>query len=119
MCPQPMKYKPGRGVKKSRKGQESVVYREPSYWEYGEGSQESQTTKRSCMKPTGSQPSNIPSQSQPSTASLRHLYLSQFPDFLHSYIDDIVDVGDDGNFCFGVIAALLGCVVESWSLIQS
>ena len=38
MCPQPMKYKPGRGVKKSRKGQESVVYREPSYWEYGEGS---------------------------------------------------------------------------------
>ncbi|KAI5411557.1 hypothetical protein KIW84_056568 [Lathyrus oleraceus] len=67
------------------------------------------------MKPTGSQPSNIPSQSQPSTTSLRHLYLSQFPDFLHSYIDDIVDVGDDGNFCFGVIAALLGCVVESWN----
>ena len=34
MYPPPMKYKPKRGVKKSRKGEESDVHRDPSQWEY-------------------------------------------------------------------------------------
>ena len=51
MCPPPVKYKPKRGFKKSKKGEESDGYRDPSQWEYDAASQRSQTTKRSCTKP--------------------------------------------------------------------
>lgn len=78
-----------------------------------------QTTKRSCTKPIKSQLSNILGQSQSSTASSRHLYLSEFLSFLHSYIYDIVDVDDDGNYGFRTIATLLGWGEESWSLIRT
>ena len=59
------------------------------------------------------------SQRQPCTASSRHIYLSQYPGFLHPYIDDIIDVGDDGNCGFRAIAALLGWGEKSWTLIQT
>lgn len=42
-------------------------------------------------------------------------YLSQFPIFLHQYIDDIVD---DGNYGFRDIMSLLGWGEKSWPLIQ-
>ncbi|XP_058726382.1 protein FAR1-RELATED SEQUENCE 5-like [Vicia villosa] len=38
MCPPPVKYKSKRGVKKSRKGQESDVHPDPSQWEHVEAS---------------------------------------------------------------------------------
>lgn len=41
--------------------------------------------------------------SQTLTESLRHVYLSQIPDFLHAYIDDIVYVDKDENRGFRVI----------------
>lgn len=87
-------------------------------------SQGSQTTKRSCTKPTGSQlsslssknqPSSLLGQSQPATASSSYLYLSQFPGFLHPYIDDIVDEGDDEDCGFRAIVTLLGWDEESWA----
>lgn len=59
MCPPPVKYRPMSGVKKSRKGQESDVHHDVSLWEYDEGLNGSQTTKRSCKKPTESQPSSM------------------------------------------------------------
>jgi hypothetical protein len=71
------------------------------------------------MKPTGSQLSSLPCQSQPSTAPSRHLYLSQFPGFLHPHIDDIVDVGDNENCDFRAIADLLGRGEESWLLVKT
>lgn len=45
--------------------------------------------------------------SQPSTASSRDVYLSQFSDFLHPYINDIVDVGDNGNYGFRALQLYL------------
>ncbi|XP_058726381.1 uncharacterized protein LOC131597721 [Vicia villosa] len=39
--------------------------------------------------------------------------------FLHPYIDDIIDVGDDGNCGFRFITALPGWGEESWSLIRT
>lgn len=84
------------------------MYGDSLHWEYGEGSQGRQTTKRSCTKPTRSQPLSMSARSQLSTASLRDVYLSQFPDFLHPYIDDIIDVGDNENCGFRAIASLLG-----------
>lgn len=38
---------------------------------------------------------------------------------MHQYIDDIVDVGDDGNCGFWTIATLLGWGEESCPLIQA
>lgn len=113
LCPSPVKYKSKMRVNSSRKGQESGVHRDPSYWECGEGSQRSQTTKRSCTKLTRSQPSSMSAISQSSTASSRDVYLSQLPNFLHSYIDDIIDVGDDENCDCLAIATLLGLDEES------
>ncbi|XP_050875849.1 uncharacterized protein LOC127079505 [Lathyrus oleraceus] len=50
--------------------------------------------------------------------SLKLKYLSQFPVFLHQYIDDIVDMEDNGNYGFRVIPTLHGWNEESWHLIQ-
>lgn len=61
----------------------------------------------------------MPARSQPSTASSRDVYLSQFPNFLHPYIDDIFNVGDDGNCSFRTIETLLGWDEESQPLIQT
>lgn len=80
-----------RGLKKSKKGQETYVHHAPSQWEYDEGSHGSQYTKRSFTKSI---------ESQPVSQSSRLLYFSQFPEFLHQYIDDIVDMGEDGNCDF-------------------
>lgn len=86
-----MKYKPIREIKKSKKDQDSDEHCDSSKWEYVEGLQRSQTTKRSCTKQI---------ESQPSSQSSRHLYLYQFLVFIHHYIYDIVDVGQDGNCGF-------------------
>lgn len=55
MCPPSMKYKPKKGNNKSKKDEESDVHRDPSHWEYVKGSQGSQSTKRSSIKPIESQ----------------------------------------------------------------
>lgn len=52
MCPPPVKHKPNKGNENSKKGEESDVRHGPSQWEYVEGSRESQSTKKSCTKPT-------------------------------------------------------------------
>ncbi|CAL5210179.1 unnamed protein product [Lathyrus oleraceus] len=119
MCPPLVKYKPKRVFKNSKKGKEGDMHNDPSRWEYGEGSQGSHIIKRSCTKPTRSQPSDMSGKVQSSTASSRHLYLSQFPDFLYPYINDIIDIGDDGTCGFQAIVTLLGRGEESWPLIQT
>ncbi|XP_058783030.1 uncharacterized protein LOC131657679 [Vicia villosa] len=82
MCPPPMKYKPKRGIKKSRKGED--VHRDPSQGEYADASQGSQTTKRSCTKPSGSQSSTMPIGKQPSTNFAKCKYLYSFVlSFIH------------------------------------
>lgn len=45
--------------------------------------------------------------SQPTTASSRDDYLSQFSHSLHSYIDDIVDVSDNENYGFVLLQLYL------------
>lgn len=72
MCLPPMKFKPKRGNKKSKKGEESEVHHDPSQWEYVEGSHGSQTTKRSFTKLI---------ESQPTSHTSRLIYLSLFSFF--------------------------------------
>ncbi|XP_058779679.1 uncharacterized protein LOC131653522 [Vicia villosa] len=108
MCPPPVTYKPKRGVKKSRKGEESDVHRDPSQWEYVDALEGSQTTKRSCTQPSGSQSSTMQIGKQPFINYAKSKYLSQFPAFFHPYINDIVDVEPDGNCDFRCISSALG-----------
>lgn len=82
----------------------------PLHWECVETSEGSQKTNRSSSK--------APSSKQ-SSKSCKHLYLSQFPIFLHDYIEDIIDVGCDENYGFCDIAALLGWGEDSWSLVTT
>lgn len=70
ICLPLVKYKTKKGVKKSKKGQDSDVYRDPSHLEYVDALQGSQASKRSSSKA---------SSSQLSSKCSRHLDLSQFP----------------------------------------
>ncbi|XP_058733588.1 uncharacterized protein LOC131605222 [Vicia villosa] len=97
MCPPPVKYKPKRGAKKSKKSGESDVHRDPSQWEYPLASQGSHTSKRSCSKPNGTQSSTISIVRQPTVISSRVEFLPQFPAFFHPYIEDIINVDDNGT----------------------
>ncbi|XP_073221248.1 uncharacterized protein [Cicer arietinum] len=119
ICPPPEKVKTKGRVKKSKgmKPDGYDVYRDPSYFEhvnatYGEdiGSQPSQSKKRQA-----SQSKKHPSQSSHSS---KNLLLTQFPDIIQPYIDDIFDVAADGNCGFRVIALLLGFGEECWSLVR-
>lgn len=83
------------------------------------GSRGSQITKRSCTKSTASQRETMSHVSQPSTKSSRNVYLSQFLYFFHAYIDDIIDVDNDGNYGFCTIDAQLGRGEESWNLVRA
>lgn len=47
----------------------------------------------------------MPPISQPPTKSSRNFYLFQFLDLLHAYIDDIVDVDNDGTYGVHAITA--------------
>ncbi|XP_073221545.1 uncharacterized protein [Cicer arietinum] len=119
ICPPPEKVKTKGRVKKSKgmKPDGYDVYRDPSYFEhvnatYGEdiGSQPSQSKKRQA-----SQSKKHPSQSSHSS---KNLLLTQFPDIIQPYIDDIFDVAADGNCGFRAIALLLGFGEECWSLVR-
>ena len=97
MCPPPVKYKSKmdiRRVKRVKRVMCIVILRS---WSVLKARIGSHTTKISCTKPIERQSCSVSSKLK---------YLSQFPVFLHQYIDDIVDVGDDENCCS--IAALLG-----------
>ncbi|CAL5183801.1 unnamed protein product [Lathyrus oleraceus] len=103
-----IKYNAKMGVKKSRRGKASDLNRDHSHQEYIDASQGSLMSKRSYSKALSS---------QPSSKSPRHIYLSQFPDFLHDYIEDIIDVKANGKYGFRVIGDLIRQCEDSWSLV--
>jgi len=45
--------------------------------------------------------------------------LDQFQPFIHDFIDNIVDVGADGNCRYQAVAGLLGMGEDSWSLVRT
>ena len=113
MCPPPEKLKTKGGVKK--KGKKPVgydVYRDPSYHEYVD--QESQSSKKLSQPSQNSkrlsQPShNSKMQSQTKKqATTKNKFITQFPNHIRSYIDDVVNVESDGNCGYRVIASLHG-----------
>ena len=46
------------------------------------------------------------------------MLLGQFPDHIHPYVEDIVNVAPDGNCGFRAIALLLGYGEEGWPIVR-
>ncbi|XP_058768863.1 uncharacterized protein LOC131642659 [Vicia villosa] len=110
MCPPPEKIKTKGGVKK--KGKRPVgydVYRDPSGYGYVDQAHSSllRYLKRLCSQ-----------LSQTSKNKEFDKYIVQFPDYIRPFIDDIVDVRDDGNCGFRAIASLHGYGTDGWSMIR-
>jgi len=100
--------------------------------------QSSQPSQKQSSQKQPSQPSlKLPSQKQPSqkipsqpshklpsqkllsqTQQEFHRLLVQFPEHIHPYIEDIVNVNPDGNCGFRAIALLLGYGEEGWPIVR-
>ena len=124
MCPPIVKVKTKGAPKKGKckvSDKEKSTRREPSWWERVDaslGCSGSNTCKtqesiqkvhrpktHTIVRPTVPQPRVIP-------------YLEWFPVGIHPFIDDVLDVGDDGNCGYRAVGALLGRGEESWSIIR-
>ncbi|XP_058782846.1 uncharacterized protein LOC131657468 [Vicia villosa] len=78
----------------------------------------SQTSKRLCSKPNGTQSSIIMIVRQPTVISSRAEFLPQFPAFFQPNIEDIISVDDDGNYSFCCVSASLGWEENSCPLVR-
>ncbi|XP_058752396.1 uncharacterized protein LOC131625559 [Vicia villosa] len=110
MCPLPEKIKTKGGVKKKeRRLVEHDVYRDPLGYEYVDQAHSSsqKSSKRLCSQ-----------LSQTSKNKEFDKYIVQFPDYIRPFIDDIVDVRDDGNCGFRAIASLHGYGTNGWSMVR-
>ncbi|XP_058768861.1 uncharacterized protein LOC131642657 [Vicia villosa] len=110
MCPPPEKIKSKEGVKKKvRRHVGYDVYRDPSGYEYVNQAHSSsqKSSKRLCSQ-----------LSQTSKNKESDKYIVQFPDYIRPFIDDIVDVRDDGNCGFRAIASLHGYGTDGWSMVR-
>jgi len=57
--------------------------------------------------------------SQPSQKQQEfHRSLGQFPEHIHPYVDEIVNVAPNGNCGFRAIALLLGYGEEGWPIVR-
>ncbi|XP_058732581.1 uncharacterized protein LOC131604110 [Vicia villosa] len=110
MCPLPEKIKTKGGVKK--KGKRPVgydVYRDPSGYKYVD---QAHSSSQKSSKRLYSQ------LSQTSKNREFDKYIVQFPDYIRPFIDDIVDVRDDGNYGFRAIASLHGYGTDGWLMVR-
>ncbi|KAH1194087.1 hypothetical protein GmHk_19G054976 [Glycine max] len=109
MFPPPSKVKTKGAPKKPLKRSERSTKRNPSYWEYVDAFNSSQSSntsvKRSasCYEPP--KPTRIISM------------LDQFVPFIQGLIEDVVDVKADSNCGYRSTAALLGMGEESWPMV--
>ncbi|XP_073223515.1 uncharacterized protein [Cicer arietinum] len=127
MCPPVDKVKtkgaPKKGKSKVSKRDKSTK-RDPSWWEYVGASVRcsgtnacSTVTSNKVQEPQSSVKKLTP---RPSLSKVQQPRVLIFKDWLsveiHKFIDDIIDVGEDGNFGYRAVAALLGMVatLDNW-----
>ncbi|KAH1243377.1 hypothetical protein GmHk_07G020468 [Glycine max] len=105
MCPPPTKVNTKGASKKPTKRNSRSTKRDPSYWEYVDAFY-SQQNSNSPVK------HNSSSSDQPNPRRMMPM-LDQFQPFIHNFIDNIVDVGADGNCGYRAVASLLGMGEDS------
>jgi len=83
--------------------------RDPSYWEYVDALYFVQNSNSSIKHSASSSDQTIPRRIMP--------MLDQFHQFIHDFIENIVNVKDDDNCGYHAIVVLLGMGKDSWSLV--
>ncbi|CAK8575028.1 unnamed protein product [Lathyrus sativus] len=123
LCPPPEKIKIKGGVKK--KGKKPVgydVYRDPSYHEYvdkaSQSSQRQSQPSQASKKLKLSQSSQRQSQPSQKQSQSSKQFISQFPNHIRSYIEDVVNVVSYGNCGFRFIASLHGYSEDGWPIVH-
>ncbi|GAU25032.1 hypothetical protein TSUD_155060 [Trifolium subterraneum] len=121
MCPPPDKAKHKGAPKKVKRKvlkREKSTKRNPSWWEHVDATMESQS---SVQKPTP-RPSTQKLTPRPSVNKINKPrvlpFMNWIPKEVHHFIDDVLDVGPDGNCGYRAIGALLGRGEDSWPLIR-
>lgn len=130
MCPPSNKANtkgaPKRGKRKMSNREKSTKC-DPSWWEHVDAYIESQASVSKCTpKPSVQKFTTRPSvhklTPQPSVNKVDKPKVFPFMEWLHKeihhFIDDVLDVGPDGNCGYRAVGALLGRGEDSWPLIR-
>ncbi|XP_027192409.2 uncharacterized protein [Cicer arietinum] len=121
-------------TKGAKKGKSKVskrdksTKRDPSWWEYVDasvrcsGTNACSTIDTSKVEKLAPRPSVQKLTPRPSISKVQQPRVLLFKDWLpveiHKFIDDIIDVGDDGNCGYRAVAALLGMGENCWAFIR-
>ncbi|XP_004506468.1 uncharacterized protein [Cicer arietinum] len=129
MCPPVDKVKtkgaPKKGKSKISKRDKSIK-RDPSWWEYVDASVRCSGTN-ACSTVTSnkvqqSRPSVTKLTPRPSVSKVQQpkvlIFKEWLPVEIHKFIDDIIDVGKDGNCGYRVATTLLGICENCWTFIR-
>nr|XP_027188670.1 uncharacterized protein LOC101493161 [Cicer arietinum] len=118
---------PKKGKSKVSKRDKSTK-RDPSWWEYVDasvrcsGTNACSTIDTSKVEKLAPRPSVQKLTPRPSISKVQQPRVLLFKDWLpveiHKFIDDIIDVGDDGNCGYRAVAALLGMGENCWAFIR-
>jgi len=111
MCPPLAKVNTKGAPKKPMKRKPRSTKRDPSYWEFVDAFHSQQNRNSSVRRSSSSSDQPNPIRMMP--------MLDQFQPFIHDFIDNIVDVGADGNYGYRAVAGLLGMGEDSWSLVRT
>ncbi|XP_004512852.1 uncharacterized protein [Cicer arietinum] len=129
MCPPVDKVKkkgaPKKGKSKISKRDKSTK-RDPSWWEYVDASVRcsgtnacSTVTSNKVQQPRPSVTKLTPRPSVNKVQEPRVLIFNEWlPVEIYKFIDDIIDVGEDGNCGYRAVAALLGMGENFWAFIR-
>ncbi|XP_073222554.1 uncharacterized protein [Cicer arietinum] len=117
---------PKKGKSKVSKRDKSTK-RDPSWWEYMDASVQCSGTNACSTIDTSKVEKLTPRLSvqkltpRPSVSKVQQprvlLFKDWFPVEIHKFIDDIIDVGDNGNCGYRAIATLLGMGENCWTFI--
>ncbi|XP_027189389.1 uncharacterized protein [Cicer arietinum] len=118
---------PKKGKSKVSKRDKSTK-RDPSWWEYVDasvrcsGTNACSTIDTSKVEKLAPQPLVQKLTTRPSISKVQQPRVLLFKDWLpvkiHKFIDDIIDVGDDDNYGYRAVAALLGMGENCWAFIR-
>ena len=111
MCAHPEKVKTKGAQKKQMSKQQRSTKRDPSYWEYVDALHFVQNSNSSMKRATSSSEQPKPKRKMP--------MLDQFHPCIHDFIENNVDVKDDGNCGYRAIVGFLSIGEDSWSLVHN
>jgi len=111
MCAPLEKVKTKGAQKKQMTKHQRSTKHDPSYWEYVDALYSVQNSNSLVKQAALSFEQPKPKRKRP--------MLDQFHPCIHNFIENIVDVKDNGNYGYRAITCLLGIGEDSWSLVHN